>query len=90
MNSQSSIDFSKRSNDLSQHKIIKGPISKLELGKFASQDEKKSNYVSQYNFTMKPINPDPFKRISSLQNSSSIVLDIPGKNQDVRSEARAK
>jgi len=73
-----------------QSKISPGPRSKIQLGsKFTSEEEVKNSYVSTYNFVMKPNNPEPFKRIS-MQNSSSIVLDIPSKNADYRSEARLK
>jgi len=72
-----------------QFKIYPKPRSTIQLGNKSSEEEVKNSYVSTYNFVMKPNNPEPFNRISK-QNSSSIVLDIPSKNADYRSEAMLK
>lgn len=88
-NTQKSVDFGKI-DSVNQYKIVPGPRSKLELGKFNSTDEVKDSYTSTYNFTMKPNNPEPARPVNNFPNSSSIVFETGSNKSNMTSEAMAK
>lgn len=89
MNSQSSIDFINQKME-NQYRAVPAPRSRLQLGKLDSAEEIKNSFISSYNITHKPNNPSPYIRKTTLQNSSSIVLDVPSNATDFRSEAMVK
>ncbi len=71
-----------------QYEIFKSP--KLEIGKYEHPEEIKETYYTTYGLNIKANYPEAYTKPLSNNQVSSIVLDIPVKKTDFKSEAMSK